>query len=170
MKLKLAALILIASSVIAAPSDNSKRVIQILGYDHVFTSTLRGYPLPPEMLKDMDTHGLSTEKILLTLASALEKDLSESEIHELRSFLEGPIWTKLNRNPRLSNSEKTDSEINKALSELSQKWNAYMAKITLPALDTQKKKEANQAVEPTTMRVTDPANAGSAPRMAAAHL
>jgi signal peptidase I len=31
-------------------------------------------------------------------------------------------------------------------------------------------KKPNQAVEPTTMRVTDPANAGSAPRMVAAHL
>jgi hypothetical protein len=32
-----------------------------------------------------------------------------------------------------------------------------------------KKAELNKAVEPTTMRVTDPANAGSAPRMLAAH-
>ena len=32
-----------------------------------------------------------------------------------------------------------------------------------------KKKTPNKAVEPTTMRVTDPANAGSAPRMVAAH-
>ena len=37
-------------------------------------------------------------------------------------------------------------------------------------LNIQKKKtEPNNAVEPTTMRVTDPANAGSAPRMVAAH-
>ncbi len=33
-----------------------------------------------------------------------------------------------------------------------------------------KQKTPNKAVEPTTMRVTDPANAGSAPRMVAAHL
>jgi hypothetical protein len=31
------------------------------------------------------------------------------------------------------------------------------------------KTEPNKAVEPTTMRVTDTANAGSAPRMVAAH-
>ncbi len=29
--------------------------------------------------------------------------------------------------------------------------------------------QPNKAVEPTTMRVTDPADAGSAPRMVAAH-
>jgi hypothetical protein len=144
MKSRIAALILIATTAIAAPSDNSKRIIQILGYDHAFTSTLGGYPLPPEVLKDMDAHGISSEKIISLLASALEKDLSETEIHELRIFLEGPIWTKLNRNPRLPNSDNSESEINRALSELSKKWNAYMANVTLPALTTEKKNEANQ--------------------------
>lgn len=144
MKSRIAALILIATTAIAAPSDNSKRIIQILGYDHAFTSTLGGYPMPPEMLKDMDAHGLSTDKIISFLASALEKDLSETEIHELLVFLEGPIWTKLNRNPRLHSSGSSDSEINRALSELSKRWNSYMANITLPALNTEKKNEANK--------------------------
>jgi len=35
--------------------------------------------------------------------------------------------------------------------------------------NTSRKKAPNKAVEPTTMRVTDPADAGSAPRMVAAH-
>jgi hypothetical protein len=46
---------------------------------------------------------------------------------------------------------------------------AMMREIALK-LKKEEKTEPNQAVEPTTMRVTDPANAGSAPRMVAAHL